>query len=189
MELLQTLFNPNGTVRGKPYWLGAIVLVLLAFILQFLGFVFTLSAENIGEVMRGSVFSMLLWLLIYPYFCLYGKRLHDMGHPATWFLLILLIYVIVNWIVQMVVTMPVMMGSMEEMLEQMGESVPADGETPDISKVLNSQIAMQQTVAKKTMWPILASSAVVSLALSGVIGSFKSKLKDNPYIPDTATFD
>ncbi|MCF6274208.1 MAG: hypothetical protein L3J05_00395 [Robiginitomaculum sp.] len=40
---------------------------------------------------------LLISLLLYPYLCLYGKRLRDVGISAWWFLIVMLVYV-VAWV-------------------------------------------------------------------------------------------
>lgn len=190
MNILYALFNPDGTIKGQPYWIAAGLLIITAALMQFLGYWFVINSEDLGGMMRGSIFSLLLWLLIYPYFCLYGKRLRDMGHPATWFILIIFLYAIANWIVQMAVSMPAMMGEMETMIDRMGDMQPnEDGEVTDFSEMMSAQVEMQKSMTKQLMWPTLIGSAFVSAIFSGVLGSFKSKDEDNPYKSDATLFE
>jgi len=60
------LFNPNGRIGQKDFWIGAAILLggnILANILPILG---------------GLLWLLLIWVGI----CVYGKRLHDIGQTA-----------------------------------------------------------------------------------------------------------
>ena len=62
------LFNPNGRIGQKDFWIGAAILLggnVLANILPILG---------------GLLWLLLIWVGI----CVYGKRLHDIGLPGGW---------------------------------------------------------------------------------------------------------
>lgn len=85
MNMMNVLFNPQGCVRGRSYWVGCAVLLGLAIAVQLIGYYVIMTAKGMQGMIMGSVFSMVLWLFIFPYFCLYGKRLHDVGVSATWF--------------------------------------------------------------------------------------------------------
>lgn len=184
MDILNALFVPTGRLRGRPYWIGAVILLVVAALIQYVNYLYVQNSEGMEGMMMASIGSMLLWLLIYPYFCLYGKRLRDVGQPATWFILIIFIYAIVNWIVQTAVMMPVMMQEMGGMVEQMEKlSQTEDGQVSsgDFSNLFDAQLEMQQALLKKTMLPLLIIGMIVSLAFDVVIGVLKPKLENNPF--------
>ena len=185
MSILHALFVPTGRLRGKPYWLGAGILLLVAVFIQFLSYWFVVNSENMQGMMMASIGSMLLWLLIYPYFCLYGKRLRDMGVPATWFILIIFVYAIVNWIAQSIVMMPVMFEEMGGMIEEMESlSKGQDGEIAagQFSEIFDAQMKMQQGLMKKIMLPTLFVGAIVTAVFDIIVGMLQPKDEGNPFL-------
>lgn len=184
MDILRALFVPTGRLRGKAYWLGAIVLLVVAASLQFLNYLYVQNSEGMEGMMMASIGGLLLYLLIYPYFCLYGKRLRDVGQPATWFCLILFIYAIVSWIAQITVTMPAMVGEMGGMIEQMESlSENNDGEvsSDQFSELFDAQLDMQKNLMEKTMIPLLITGAIVTLIFDVVMGVLTPKTVNNPF--------
>lgn len=108
MKLKQILFSRRGQIGGSDYWVGCAVLLLAGIILHLLafGFIYAVDPNMIGvvadvtEKMGLGHFGfmiptiLLISLLIYPYFCLYTKRLRDIGVSAWWHLVIFLVYYI-----------------------------------------------------------------------------------------------
>lgn len=61
------LFNPNGRIGPRDYWIGVAIIIggnLLADVLPVLG---------------GLLWLLLIWVGL----CVYGKRLHDAGRSAA----------------------------------------------------------------------------------------------------------
>lgn len=79
MDWGKTLFDPNGRIGQKPFWIGVLIIIggnLLVNVLPIIGFILWFA---------------LIWMGI----CVYGKRLHDAGktawlHAIPWSLSILL---------------------------------------------------------------------------------------------------
>lgn len=71
-------FSPNGRINQGQYWIGIIALFFGNILVNFLG--------GLG---------ILLWgLLVYVGFCVYGKRLHDIGksiwvHAIVWVVILI----------------------------------------------------------------------------------------------------
>ncbi len=176
MDVIRALFDPYGKVKGQPYWIGAIILIVFAAFVQYMSYAIISDADDIAQMMGASIWGIALWLLIYPYFCLYGKRMRDVGHTATAFLIIFLIYVVVNWVVQAAVTMPTMVGEMSTMMENMDDILgsASSGENADVNGMMNAQLEMQKSMSEKIMWPVIISGALVSAIFSFVIGTMKT---------------
>jgi uncharacterized membrane protein YhaH (DUF805 family) len=184
MDILHALFVPTGRLRGKPYWLGAIVLLLAAILVQYMSYLYVQNSDGMQGMMMASMGSMLLWLLIYPYFCLYGKRLRDVGQPATWFFLVIFLYAIFSWIAQTMVMMPVMMeemGGMVEQMEGLTEGADEDIAADQFSKLFEAQLDMQKKLLNKTMIPMMIAGAIVTLAFDIVMGVLTPKSDNNPF--------
>jgi uncharacterized membrane protein YhaH (DUF805 family) len=78
MNMQTLLLSPEGRIGRKDFWLGALILI---------------AAWMVSHV--AHVFAPILWLLlIYPWVCVYAKRLHDFGKSA-WLVLIPFVVVFV----------------------------------------------------------------------------------------------
>jgi uncharacterized membrane protein YhaH (DUF805 family) len=86
MGIMGVLFNPNGRIQASQFWQGIIVLVGIQLLLVVLGLV---------GISFGGAESFISFLLVYPYLCVFGKRLHDSDKSAWMFLLFLLLYIII----------------------------------------------------------------------------------------------
>lgn len=63
MDIQRLFLSPNGRSGRGEFWIGFLILFVLGWVLNFL--------HGIGHLIG--------LLLIYPWVCLYSKRLHDMG--------------------------------------------------------------------------------------------------------------
>ncbi|MEM9669153.1 MAG: DUF805 domain-containing protein [Pseudomonadota bacterium] len=85
MGITGVLFNPNGRIAPNDFWRGIIVLVGYLIVSN------VLTAFLPPPV--PSIFGLLFYLLPYPYLCVFGKRLHDSGRSAWWFVLIFFAFI------------------------------------------------------------------------------------------------
>ena len=90
MNLGYILFSPNGRIGPGAFWRGFIVLVGTGVVLSILG------AYGPGIVQ--TVAGLLSIAIIYPYICVFGKRLHDSGKSAWLWLAFVFGYIVINQI-------------------------------------------------------------------------------------------
>ncbi|MEO0881383.1 MAG: DUF805 domain-containing protein [Pseudomonadota bacterium] len=77
MPISGVLFNPMGRTGPNDFWRGIIVLV---------GFIIVSNVLQLfAPVPIPQMLALLFYLLPYPYLCVFGKRLHDSGRSAWWF--------------------------------------------------------------------------------------------------------
>ena len=105
------LFSPNGRIARNRFWQGMVILTVASVLVA------------AGAVMIGTLVSLFGYALIYPYICVYGKRLHDAGLTAWWVIGVWLGTVVFNFILSLFLT-PFFMGEeelaiQEEMSERM----------------------------------------------------------------------
>lgn len=87
MGIMGVLFNPNGRIQANQFWQGVIVLV---------GFQIILGVLPLLGLDVPDAAGWITFLLIYPYLCVYGKRLHDSNKSAWMFLAFALLYVVIS---------------------------------------------------------------------------------------------
>jgi uncharacterized membrane protein YhaH (DUF805 family) len=71
MDWKSMLLSADGRIKRQPYWIGWIVV-----------FAVGLVGSLVLQVISPYASSILSLLLIYPYVCLYSKRLHDLGQSG-----------------------------------------------------------------------------------------------------------
>ncbi len=86
------LFNPNGRIVRNRFWQGMVILTVASVLVA------------AGSVKLGFLFSLLTYVLIFPYICVYGKRLHDAGFTAWWVLVVWVGAFILNMILSLILT-------------------------------------------------------------------------------------
>lgn len=161
------LFSPNGRIARNRFWQGMVVLTV--------GTVLVVAAY--------SNFHPMLWylhaLLIYPYICVHGKRLHDVGTSAWWVLLIWLGVVVSGMIFQAILSpffvTPEIANMQEEILDR---ALAGDFEgTMEGSRI----------VAKKLM-PVSISAALLSnLVAAIIVGLLPTEPRENKHGPVPGT--
>ena len=82
--MLNTLFNPVGRLSRNQFLRGLILCLIAAMFIQIL----------VSFVSPG--FSVVNTALVFPFFCVFGKRLHDAGLTAWWFLAFLAGYFVLS---------------------------------------------------------------------------------------------
>ncbi|MEM8615746.1 MAG: DUF805 domain-containing protein [Pseudomonadota bacterium] len=70
--MISLLLSPNGRIGRNRFWQGMVILTVISILVA------------AGSSMLGTLVALLGYLLIYPYICVYGKRLHDIGTTAWW---------------------------------------------------------------------------------------------------------
>lgn len=86
--MIKTLFLPTGSLSAPQYWRACLVLYFVHWTV-FAGALFGFGQSGLG----GATFLLVTSLaLIYPYYCVYAKRLHNIGVSRIFFIPIVLSY-------------------------------------------------------------------------------------------------
>lgn len=173
MDLTGILFKPNGRIGPASFWRGLFVLIGISVVLQII--------QVFGPAMFGMIFGLLSIGLIYPYVVLFGKRLHDSGRTAWWFLAILVVWGGIGYFIGTMMQ-NVFAPDMKEQLEIAAESGS-----------LSSIMEVSRQVAKQTFLPGLVTGLVMQGALGYLMASLKSDPGTNKFGPpeggDVDVFD
>ena len=70
--MVDLLFNPNGRIAKNRFWQGMVILTVASVLIV------------AGNTMVSRFIGFANLLLIFPYICVFGKRLHDAGTTAWW---------------------------------------------------------------------------------------------------------
>ena len=84
MDIRYVLLSPNGRIGPRDFGRGLILLTGAMMIVQ------------IAVALVSPMFGMLQYPLVFSYVCVFGKRLHDAGHSAWFYLLFLAGYFVLS---------------------------------------------------------------------------------------------
>lgn len=111
--MVDLIFNPNGRIGRNRFWQGMVILTVASILVV------------AGNTMVHPAVGFVNLLLIYPYICVYGKRLHDVGTTAWWVIAIWLASMVVSFIFGLIFgpmfMSPEMLDIQEEMSERMAQ--------------------------------------------------------------------
>jgi uncharacterized membrane protein YhaH (DUF805 family) len=84
MDIQYVLLSPNGRIGPRDFGRGLILLTAAMMIVQ------------IAVALVSPAFGVLQYPLVFSYVCVFGKRLHDGGHSAWFYLLFLAGYFVLS---------------------------------------------------------------------------------------------
>lgn len=157
------LFSPNGRIARNRFWQGMVILTVASVLVA------------AGAVMLGTLFSLLGYALIYPYICVYGKRLHDVGLTAWWVIGVWLGTVFFNFIVSLFLT-PFFMGEEERAIqEEMTERMLGG----DLSGMMEGAEILAAQLLPLTLFLTVLTNFVAAL----VVGLLPTDPRENKHGP------
>lgn len=185
MSVLNSLFNPSAVVEKKDYWIGGVILLILGALIYAAPLLFMSEDAGFSGVVKGSFFSMFIYLLIYPWFCLIGGRLRDTGNSPAIFIAAFLGYAVLSSVFSMILIMPEMTSNMEEMLKNMPE--PEDLENGEES--FEQMFAVQSDLMRRMIPKQVIGSTIASVLIMLPFGLMKQKFDGNPYKTNKDVFN
>lgn len=161
--MIDILFNPNGRITSGQFVKGAIVLIVIGALMALLPLFAPMAIAKYA--------SWLMWLLIYPWICLFMKRFRDGGKPGAMCLIPFGIYAVLSMIVG-----GVMMFSNPAMQEIM----QAAAEGADAADIEAMSLEIGQSMAGMSAAVGAVISAVIAFGTNALI---KHDPNDNKYGP------
>ena len=168
MDISHVLLNPKGRIGSRDFLRGLILLTAAGTILQVLAI-----AASPGAV-------VLQYPMLWAYFCVLGKRLHDAGQTA-WFNLLFLFGYLVAATILNAVLVPVLSPHMMPLMTQIQEIGQKDG----LGGMLQAQQEHALEIVRGTALPRLASFLLASAGLALVGARLPSDPDANAHGPAT----
>ncbi len=163
MNLIYILFSPKGRIGPKDFWRG--IIILIGF--QIVSGVLTLY----GPVFIALLLSFISFFIIYPYYCVFGKRLHDAGKSSWMFLLFMIGYIVILMVIILISP-----GFMDALSQYMEYSEAGDLEAAQVMmERINSDYALNQ----------FGATIIANFALGFLAARLSSHPGPNQYGPPT----
>ena len=161
------LFNPNGRIARNRFFQGMVVL--------------TVASVHIvaGNTMVTKMIGFLNLLLIYPYICVFGKRLHDAGTTAWWVIAIWLGSMLIAFILGLIFGGFFMTPEMVDIQEEMSERM-ASG---DFAGFMQGAEILSDKMLPLNILTTVGSNLVLAI----VVGALRTDPRENKHGPVPGT--
>ena len=165
------LFNPNGRIARNRFWQGMVILTVASVVVS--------SAALLVHPM----FDFISLALIFPYVCVYGKRLHDNGQSAWWVIAIwfgVVIIQIILFLILLFSVLPMMMSPEQKALWDEIMRLSEKGDTEEAMKGVEALLEQMQGLFHRTsLFVMVAANAAMAL----FIGFLKTEPRENKHGP------
>jgi len=179
MSVSKALFVPNSVVERGTYLVAALILIIIGAIIGFLPLAFIQEGGGLSSMMMATSMGMLLYVMIYPWFCTIAGRLRDAGASPWFFLLGLLGYVVVSSVLGMIFIMPAMAGMMDGIVENIPDTERDEAEA--VAQMMDMQVEMM-----RQMLPAQAiAGSVASLLIAAVFWFLPHKPEEEEAMVET----
>ena len=168
MDYRRIFFDPQGRIGPRMFGQAYVLLTGAMLVITVLSLVATPGA------------GILQYALVFPYICVFGKRLHDAGLSAWIWLLCLLGYFFIN-VVGSAMLMPMLAPDAFAIQAEIQEQMQSSGLNAAMEELARRAPEIAQSSALVNVVSLLISSAIIGFA----VFSLRSDPKPNRYGPPT----
>ena len=159
MDIQHVLFSPKGRIGPRTFLRGFILLTGVFILVQVAS---TFLAPGIGVA---------AYAMIFPYVCVFSKRLHDAGQSGWLYPLFLLAYVVIGSVAGMFL-MPFLSPEAYQMNLEFQQALQGEG----LNSAFSSMTEQADELSRKSALTTLASFLVTS----AILGFAGAKLPSDP---------
>lgn len=168
MDFRRVFFDPQGRIAPRAFGQGYVLLTGAMLLVTVLSVV---ASPGIG---------ILQYALVFPYICLFSKRLHDAGMSAWLWLVFLMGYFLVNLIASAIL-MPLLAPETHEIQLEIQKVMEEGGLNAGMEELARRAPEIAQTSALVNVAVLLIASAIIGFAAY----SLRSDPKPNRHGPPT----
>lgn len=169
MDLQYALLSPNGRLAPRPFGQGLVVLTGIMVVVQVL------------VALVSPFFDLAQYVLLYAYVCLFGKRLHDAGQSAWFYLAFLATHFVLTSLFSAML-LPYLSPEGFALHMELNDIISTQDMVAGVEFIAENQEAMARNSASTTIVSLLLSSGVLGL----IGGKLKSDPDTNQYGPPTS---
>ncbi|EAP88905.1 MAG: DUF805 domain-containing protein [Oceanicaulis sp.] len=158
MSLVASMMSANGRMAPADFQKAGLILIAISFVLALTPLVLPVVLASLLTIIVGLA-------LIYPWACIWSKRLHDAGRSGWMFLVVLVIWIVLGLIVNQIVA-TIFGGEAARMMVAAMETGNPD--------------AMMQASKAATQATALPSAVLNAIVGFGVIFAGNAILKQDP---------
>lgn len=158
MSLVASMMSANGRMAPADFQKAGFVLVAISFVLAL--------TPLFLPLMVAGLISLLSLVLIYPWVCIWSKRLHDAGKSGWLFLVVMVVWIVIGLIVSQIVTL--LFGG------ESARMMAAAMETGNMDAIMQANEATSQAIA-------LPTAIINALVGVGVVLAGNAILKQEPH--------
>lgn len=164
-------FNPNGRIAKHRFWQGLVILTVASVL------------ASAGVWLVTDMFALLTYAIIFPYICVYGKRLHDSGRSAWWVIGIwagsIVLQVAMFMIFFFAILPNLMSPEQKETLEKILQLAEA-GDNAETMKGVEFLMEDMKAVFQRAM---LIMIVLANAVMGYIVGSLATEPRKNQYGP------
>ena len=157
------LFSPNGRIARNRFWQGMVILTVASVLVI------------AGNTMVHRAFGFINFLLIYPYICVFGKRLHDVGTTAWWVIAIWLATMLVSFVFGLLFSPFFMTPELLEIQQEMNERLMAGD--------LTGFAEGAEIFADKMLWMNVLATIATNAVIAVGVGMLRTQPFENKHGP------
>nr|WP_070960037.1 DUF805 domain-containing protein [Hyphomonas sp. Mor2] len=165
------LINPNGRIARNRFWQGMVILTVASVLV------------SAAVWLVNPLFDFLSLALIFPYICVYGKRLHDIGQSAWWVIAIWFAVVIIQVVLFLVLLFTIMPAMMSPEQKEIWQEVLRLSEKGDTNEAVRGfELLMEETqglIQRMLLLVMVAANAIMAV----IIGLIKTEPRENKHGP------
>ena len=165
------LLNTNGRIARNRFWQGMVILTVASVVVSSAALLVHPSLDYASLA------------LIFPYICVYGKRLHDAGQTAWWVVAIwfgVVVIQVILFLILLFTVLPMMMSPDQRELWDEIMRLSEKGDTDEAMKGVEALLEQMQGLFHRTsLFVLVVSNAVMAI----IIGFLKTEPRENKHGP------
>ena len=165
------LFSPNGRIAKHRFWQGMVVLTVASVLI------------SAGAWLLNPILGVLSYALIFPYICVYGKRLHDGGSSAWWVIGVWGAAIILQLVLFMIFFFAILPNLMTPDQKEILEDIIKLAEAGDNAETMKGVEFLMEQMDGVFQRAILVLIVMTNTIVALVLGSFRSDPRENQYGP------
>ena len=165
------LFSANGRIARNRFWQGMVILTVASVVV------------SSAALLVHPTFDYISLALIFPYVCVYGKRLHDAGQTAWWVIAIwfgVVMIQIILFLILLFTILPALMSPEQRELWDEIMRLSEKGDTEEAMKGVETLLEQMQGLFHRTsLFVMVFANAAMAL----IIGMLKTEPRENKHGP------